>query len=462
MTIQMPHSSPLSSVPSTPQPSTTDPEQAASVALMESGRNVFLTGRAGTGKSFTVTQFVRNTSKRVAITATTGIAAVNLQENIERLVQTIYGWAGIFLGPAEGQEFEDYYRYLCREMGSPLGKASMRAAMTDTLIIDEVSMLPGRTLEYLDFHLRKLRDKPDSPFGGIQIIAVGDFLQLPPVAKNRRYDWAFKSKAWGIAGFKVAMLTTIHRQASDAAFTAALNSFREGRVTREVADLLASRVGNHTPASVTRLMTHNTQVDRWNNSQMAAIEQDEQTFEATFSGNDSQIDAMKKRSLTPITLKLKPTCRVMVTANVSDGKGGRIAANGDRGIMVKSGTHTTKVWNSDDEEYHEKTAPAIFVLMDSGDEIAIPQFVWQFDPQDKRSAKMKQFPLRPAWAMTIHKSQGLSLDSAHIDIRAAIEPGQAYVALSRLRTLKGLHLKEWIKCLHVSDEAINFYKNLSE
>jgi ATP-dependent DNA helicase PIF1 len=429
--------------------------------MMESGRNVFLTGRAGTGKSYTVSEFVRGTGKRVAITATTGIAAVNLQDNVERLVQTIYGWAGIFLGPAEGQEFEDYYRYLCREMGSPLGKASMRASMTDTLIIDEVSMLPGRTLDYLDFHLRKLRDKPDRPFGGIQIIAVGDFLQLPPVAKNRKYDWAFKSRAWGIAGFKVAMLTTIHRQASDAAFTAALNSFREGKVTREVADLLASRVGNHTPASVTRLMTHNTQVDRWNNSQMAAIEEEEQTFDATFSGNESQIDAMKKRSLTPITLKLKPTCRVMVTANVSDGKGGRIAANGDRGVMVRSGNHTTKVWNSTDEEYQEKTVPAVFVLMDSGDEIAVPQFVWQFDPQDKRSAKMKQFPLRPAWAMTIHKSQGLSLDSAHIDIRAAIEPGQAYVALSRLRTLKGLHLKEWIKCLHVSDDAINFYKNLA-
>jgi hypothetical protein len=433
----------------------------AAVALMESGRNVFLTGRAGTGKSYTVAQFVRDTSKRVALTATTGIAAVNLQDNVERLVQTIYAWSGAFLGPAEGQEFEDYYRYLCREMGSPLGKASMRASMTDTLIVDEISMLPGRMLDYLDFHLRKLRDKPGSPFGGIQIIAVGDFLQLPPVAKNRRYDWAFKSQAWATAGFKVEMLTTIHRQADDAAFTAALNSFREGRVTREVADLLASRVCNHAPASVTRLMTHNTQVDRWNNSQMAAIEEEEQTFEATFSGNESQIDAMKKRSLTPITLKLKPTCRVMITANVSDGNGGRLVANGDRGVMISSGHHTTRVWNSSQEEYQDKTVPAIFVLMDSGDEVAVPQFVWQFDPQDKKSAKMKQFPLRPAWAMTIHKSQGLSLDSAHIDIRAAIEPGQAYVALSRLKTINGLHLKEWIKCLHVSDDAINFYKNLN-
>ncbi len=415
---------------------------------MQAGGNVFLSGMAGTGKSTTLLDFIGQSFRPVEVCATTGIAALNLQDQFRQRVglslpaHTVYRWAGIALGPAVGQSDEGYWAFLNagRIPMSRLG-AFRRVARAECLVIDEISMLPGRVLDYLDFHFRKIRNDA-RPFGGIQMIAVGDFLQLPPVAKNGKYDWAFAARSWVAARFQSAYLTEIHRQ-DEPIFIEALNNFREGRISREVADTLSRRVKMFVDRKVVRLMTHNAQVDKWNKYQVGEIDAPERTFEAEFSGPTHETDFLAKNSITPASLALKVGARVMVTANIISFEGGDlVAVNGQCGTVA------------------EMEMDTVHVALDGGRTIALDKRKWTYDPQREDSGQMLQIPLRPAYALTIHKSQGLTLDRAHIDIRAAREPGQAYVALSRLRSLSGLYLKEWIKGVHVSEEAISFYRTL--
>ncbi len=453
----------------TEPPITLSPGQAAAVDLIQSGENVFLSGMAGTGKSTALIQYIGQAFCRVDVCATTGIAAIGLQDQFRKKAgvgipaYTIYRWAGMALGPAPGQDFEDYFNFLCRRpMPFSRHSAFARVDAAECLVIDEISMLPGRTLDYLDFHCRAIRRRMNEPFGGIQLVAVGDFLQLPPVAKDGKYDWAFASDAWSGAGFRNAYLTQIHRQ-KEPLFTEALNNFREGRISKAVADTLSSRVKMFVDRRVPRLMTHNAQVDKWNAYQIGEIDSPEVTYEAVFTGPEHEADFLAKNSITPTSLTIKVGARVMATCNmeVQDEKD-------------KNGTIVTVV-NGLMGTVKEMEPMFVRVLFDNATTANISQQTSYFDPQRLKeilneegevitrintSGSMTQIPLRPAYALTIHKSQGLTLNSAHIDIRAAREPGQAYVALSRLRSLSGLYLKDWIKGVHVSEAAINFYKNL--
>ena len=423
-----------------------DKGQQQAVELMQSGRNVFLSGMAGTGKSTTLLEYISGAFRPVDCCATTGIAALNLQDQFRERAgialpaHTVYRWAGIALGPAPGQSFEKYWDFLNTNPPRSRQSAFMRIKRAECLVIDEVSMLPGRIMDYLDFHFRTIR-KVDRAFGGIQMIMVGDFLQLPPVAKDGKYDWAFMCASWKRADFAPAYLTEIHRQ-KEPLFTDALNNFREGRISKEVADILSTRVKNFVDRRVVRLMTHNVQVDKWNNYQISDIDKAERVYDAEFLGHEFEVEFLRKNSITPAHLVLKESARVMITSNLTDLNGSMIAVNGQCGTVTAM---------EDD---------AVYVQLDGGKEEKITARTWTFDPQNESSATMKQVPLRAAYALTIHKSQGLTLDRAHIDIRAAREPGQAYVALSRLRTLDGLYLKDWIAGVHVSQAAINFYKNL--
>jgi ATP-dependent DNA helicase PIF1 len=424
---------------------TLDPEQSAAVDLIQGGSNVFLSGMAGTGKSTTLLNFIGQSFRPVDVCATTGIAALNLQDQfrqragLELPAFTIYRWAGIALGPAPGQTNEQYFAYLNTNPPRSRMAAFSRIRRAECLVIDEISMLPGRVLDFLDFHFRQLRGS-ERPFGGIQVVAVGDFLQLPPVAKSGRYDWAFLAPSWQAAQFRPAYLTNIHRQ-DEPLFVEALNNFREGKISRAVADTLAARVKMFVDRRVVRLMTHNAQVDKWNSYQIGEIDAPEVTYEAEFEGPEYEAKFLADNSITPARLVVKRGARVMVTANINEA-GEVVAVNGQCGTIESTGFD------------------AVTVKMDNGHVLDLDRRKWTFDPQRDDSATMTQIPLRPAYALTIHKSQGLTLDSAHIDIRAAREPGQAYVALSRLRSLRGLYLKEWIKGVHVSDAAINFYRNL--
>lgn len=425
-----------------------DPSQRRAIDLMQSGDNVFLTGLAGTGKSTVVQQFLGSAFVQPHITATTGIAAINLQDafysrtGIAIRASTVYRWAGIGIGPRANQSDENFFRELTNNMIPSRRAAFRRIETAECLLIDEISMLPGRVLTYLDFHFREIR-RCREPFGGLQLIVVGDFLQLPPVSKTGKYDWAFQSQAWADAEFVPCVLERIHRQ-DEPEFIDALNDFREGRIRGSTARLLASRVPRFPSREITRLFTHNTMVNKWNSYQLGCIEDvPEIVFTAEAEGPESEVEFLRKNMITPWELKIKEGARVMVTRNLS-AEGELVAANGATGNVRSIQRHDGIIW----------------VELDGGKEIGIERHSFHFDPMREESGKIIQYPLRLAYAMTIHKSQGLTLDSALIDIRAAREPGQAYVALSRLRSIKGLWLKDWIKGVFVSEDAINFHRNL--
>ena len=217
----------------------------------------------------------------------------------------------------------------------------------------------------------------------------------------------------------------------------------------EDARLLQSRIKNFPPASLTRLFTHNVQVDKWNAFQLGELPGEPVTLAAATSGPPLQIEFLKKNLLTPATLVLKPGALVMFTINRNaPGKviddvyepGPVLHVNGELGIV---------------EEIQEGR---VRVRLRSGSRVTATPFTWRYCQRDPESATFKQYPLRLAYALTIHKAQGMSLDAAYLDIRAAREPGQAYVAVSRVRTLAGLHFKCWIKGLWVSEAALRFYE----
>ena len=424
-----------------------DRSQQKAIERMNGGDNIFLTGMAGTGKSTVITHYLGQAFGRVDITATTGIAALNLRDQyaarigVTLPVHTIYRWAGIYLGPKPGQPFASFFNWLLTQQNRPGGGSARRIRNAETLIIDEISMLPGRILDYLDYHCRRVREV-DKPFGGIQVIAVGDFLQLPPVVKSGNHDWAFKSQAWKEGNFVPTVLDQIHRQA-DSTFIDVLNDVRIGKVKGATAEILRQRVARFPKRDMLRLFTHNTQVDTWNNYQLELIENDEpRTFTASAGGPPNEVGFLKKNLVTPEILTLKRGAQVMITANLSN-DGELIAVNGAIGTV---------------EEISPET---VTVKLNDGTIIFVERYRWIFDPQRRSSGWFEQFPLRLAWAATIHKSQGLSLDSALIDIRATREPGQAYVAISRVRSLPGLSLRGWFKGLWISADAINFHNSFN-
>ena len=400
--------------------------------LAGQGRNVLLTGQAGTGKSTQLRTFLESAGGDVAITASTGIAALNVGGS------TLHRWSGMMLGPKRGEDPQCYLRELMRDKRHSVRAGLDRIRGCRSLIIDEVSMLSGTTLAFFDLLCRTVR-RDSSPFGGIQVVATGDYLQLPPVRTNpaEPYDWAFQTRSWSEADFAVIHLTKVHRQ-DEPELLRALGEFRVGRITPASADLLASRVVQFPGADIPRLFTHNTQVDKWNGYRLSCIDAPEAVYQAGTTGPDHQIDFLRKNLLTPERLLLKPGAKVMFTVNNPDAG----FVNGQTGTVILCGR----------EE----------VLVDcDGMPIRVGLHEWRFDPRDRQSATFSQLPLRLAWSLTIHKAQGLTLDSAYIDVRAAREPGQAYVAVSRVRTLAGLHLKAWFNGVFVSRAALEFYESIS-
>ena len=409
-----------------------DPSSITLRRLVQQGRNVLLTGQAGTGKSTLLRNEIDADDEEVAITASTGIAALNIGGS------TLHRWSGMMLGPKRGEDPRDHLRELMRDKRQSVRAGMDRIRACRMLVLDEVSMLSGITLEFFDLLCRTVR-RDDAPFGGIQVIATGDYLQLPPVRINpsEPYDWAFQTEAWQRANFAVIYLTKVHRQ-DEPQFLAALGEFRQGRLNAENSALLASRVVHFPNADTPRLFTHNTQVDKWNAYRLSCIGGTEVVYQARTNGPDHQIQFLRNNLLTPEHLVLKPGARVMFTVNKPD----LGFVNGQTGTVILCGR----------EE----------VLVDcNGLPIRVAPYEWRFDSRDKHSATFVQIPLRLAFSLTIHKAQGLTLDSAYIDVRAAREPGQAYVALSRVRTLAGLNLKAWFNGVFVSRAALEFYEGIT-
>ena len=400
--------------------------------LVQQGRNVLLTGQAGTGKSTLLRNELEHAGEDAAITASTGIAAINVGGS------TLHRWSGMMLGPKRGEDPHAYLRELMRDKRQSVRAGLDRIRSCRVQVLDEVSMLAGVTLEFFDLLCRTVRGD-QSPFGGIQIIATGDMLQLPPVRIHPSipYDWVFQTPAWEDARFAVIHLTQVHRQ-DEPEFLRALGEFRVGNLSPQSTELLASRVARFPNADIPRLFTHNSQVDKWNDYRLSSIPGAETVYDARTAGPEHQVQFLCNNLLTPERLVLKPGARVMFTVNKPD----LGFVNGQTGTVLVCGREQ--------------------VLVDcDGMPVRVEPYEWRFDPRAKQTATFVQIPLRLAWSTTIHKAQGLTLDSAYIDVRAAREPGQAYVALSRVRSLAGLHLKAWFNGLFVSRAALDFYRSLA-
>ncbi len=395
--------------------------------LATAGENTFLTGPAGSGKSYLVRDYLKR-HPDTHVVASTGVAALNVGG------MTVHRWSGMLLGPARGQDFERFFAQLARDPKPSARAAFNRVRCCKRLVIDEISMLSGSAFDYLDFHCRKIRDDK-RPFGGIQVIGTGDFLQLPPVRINPQhgYDWAFDSAAWKAAKFQTVELRRIMRQ-DEPELVAALGKFRRGEIDGETERLLRPRISLFPNRDITRLFTHNSMVDRWNDFCLGELPGPESVREAETWGPQSQIDFLEKNLLTPKVLRLKPGAKVMFTVNRPDDG----FVNGQTGEVVSIG-FTSVVVHTQDKE------------------LEVSPYRWRFDSNDPGTAWFEQLPLRLANALTIHKAQGLTLDSAFVDVRAAREPGQAYVAISRVRTLAGLHLKDWPRGVFVSQRALDFH-----
>jgi len=384
--------------------------QQEAIDKMMSGANIFLTGEPGAGKTYTLNQFIEQAyekGKRIAVTASTGIAASHINGS------TIHSWSGLGI--------KDHIRDDEIDRMSWQPKMIEKYNNCDILIIDEVSMLHGSRLDMVNRVAKWLR-RNSKPFGGLQVIFVGDLFQLPPVTKHSdRADWVHLSEAWLEAKPEPCYLTEQHRQGADDALLDILREMRNGNMSPANIKLLNMKIQKSPDDdTITRLYTHNMDVDALNRGMLAKIDEPSKKYYMTSTGDLYKVAQMKRNLLCPETLEIKVGAEVMFCANnFEDGY-----VNGTRGRVIRISNNGNPV-----------------VLTQDGDEIGVTEYTWRmFNDFGREVASCTQHPLRLAWAVTVHKSQGLSLDSAIIDLSQAFTPGMGYVALSRVRSLEGLIL----------------------
>ena len=389
-------------------------KQETALKLMKSGENVFLTGSAGAGKTYTINQYINYLKARkvpVAITASTGIAATHMNG------MTIHTWAGIGIKDALSED------ELKRMKERKYLKEHLENAQV--LIIDEISMLHARQLNLVNQVLKFFKES-DEAFGGIQVIASGDFFQLPPVGKNEeknRDKFCFMSNAWVEAKFRVCYLTEQHRQ-DDSALNGILNAIRAQNIQASHIAALKGTRHQDIGETFTRLYTHNMDVDNINFQHLNAIDGHEHKFAAVCDGNEKLIETLKSSVRAPEELNLKKNAKVMFVKN-----------NFDVGYI--NGSLGEIIGFEEDDEFG--ILPK--VKLTDGTVLIVEPETWSVDNEaGKTIASFQQVPLRLAWAITIHKSQGMTLEAAEINLSHTFEKGQGYVALSRLRSLEGLRL----------------------
>lgn len=398
--------------------------------LAATGQNIWLTGRAGTGKSTLLREWLAADGRDADVVAPTGIAALNIGG------MTIHRWAGIGIGPQEGESICEFIEHLEQQGSRSVRDAKTRIRQCSTLVCDETSMVSGRLLDTVDTWMRHVRGRM-APFGGVRMICLGDALQLPPVRRDQSqpYDWFFDSESWKRGGFQRVNLTKVWRQ-DEPELLETLGDVRRGRLTPASRKVLDRCVRMFPPASLTRLCTHNRDVEKINRAMLDDLPGPERAYTAEFTppGDDRVREWFAKNSITPLELSLRKGARVMFTVNDAQGR----FVNGTTGKVTAM------------------TPFSVDVETDDGALVGVDQFEWQQSPRDRRGPTMRQLPLRLAYAMTIHKAQGTTLAGAYIDIRAALEPGQAYVALSRVKTLAGMWLKASPSWIAVCPRALEF------
>lgn len=455
-------------------------KQSTALDILKTGNNVFLTGSAGSGKTYTLNQYIHYLRARrvsVATTASTGIAATHMNGI------TIHSWSGIGIK----DELSD------RDLANLSRKKILKDRLRETavLIIDEISMLHAKQLNAVNQVLKHMRQN-DKPFGGIQVVVAGDFFQLPPVGsrgESNRDKFAFMSDAWLEAGFKICYLTEQHRQNTEAeneviSLDNILNQIRgEEGVSAAAIEALQNTFYQDVDINRTRLFTHNVNVNKINENELALLDGETVTYRAIAHGDDKLVETLKKSVRTSDELTLKVGAKVMFIKNnnelgVSNGTMGELvgfttikplkskkdqdvseedleddldtvedknasAEVADKEVTNKEVSLTEIEDDSETEEDKNLVSADRYpiVKLNSGRQVIAEGEEWVVEEEHGEVlASYTQIPLALAWAITIHKSQGMTLDAAEIDLSKTFELGQGYVALSRLKSLEGLKL----------------------
>jgi ATP-dependent DNA helicase PIF1 len=369
-------------------------------------------------------KYLKDNIPNIHLTASTGIASVNIGG------QTLHSWSGIGLGtlPANKIPFNS--------------KVINRIKLAKILAIDEISMISAETFNLVNDVVKLIR-KNDKPFGGIQIILFGDFFQLPPV----KGDFCFNSTSWTDSCLTSIILKKVFRQ-SDETFVAMLNNLRYANLTpADIVTLSERKICKCTDTiQPTKLVSHNDQADKINKAELEKINNTVYTFKAKYRGTDQlKIEFLKKNCVAYDTLDLKVGSHVMMLRNTYAEQG---IINGSVGIVMDISVFP-------------------IVLFENGIELSIKQEVWELERYDDITEKLvmeasiEQIPLIFSWAITIHKSQGMTLNKMRCDLSKVFTYGQSYVALSRVKSLDGLYIDDIdFNKIKTSDSIIDFYEKL--
>ncbi len=411
--------------------------------LLKRGDNVFLTGFAGTGKSYILNKLKDKFKKKLTITSTTGIAAVNVKG------QTIHSWAGVGLCKNSVSKTVEKIR----------GRISTLRQILNCkiLAIDEISMLNIETFEYVNEVLKEIREN-NEPFGGIQVLLIGDFFQLPPVEEEsleRKY--CFDSCLWEELNLQNVVLKKNYRQ-NEEKFVTALAHMRTNCLEVEDIELLDTRNTDldTSETDILHIFSTNNEANQYNITKFNRIDEPIRILEAqdgVYRGNKPVYDdfnesekyileIFSKNCRAEKEIALKLGAKVMLLVNMDFNKG---LINGSCGTIMK---------------FNENS---ISIKFDNGAEANIPKHKFEYYYNDRIVAERTQYPLKLAYGITIHKSQGMTLDNLVVDCSRIFERGQAYVAISRVKTLAGLYLKNFEpQKVLVDNHVAEFYQNIQE